>query len=108
MSNSIRKQQNSQTKVLTTIFLFVLSFFIVLLYVAYLHGDGSSASTVHEFGSMMRGFDETSPFKNGFRLGGILAILASWDRNKSFLWAILHSIFGWLYVIYFIMTRNSK
>ncbi|WP_202912304.1 hypothetical protein [Sphingobacterium olei] len=34
-------------------------------------------------------------------------VVTSWDRNKSILWAILHGIFGWFYVIYFAFTRES-
>ena len=41
----------------------------------------------------------------GIGLGSILAIVLSWSRNKSVLWAILHAILGWLYVIYFVFTR---
>lgn len=43
--------------------------------------------------------------KNGIGLGSVLAVVLSWDRNKSILLAILHGIFGWLYVIYFAITR---
>ena len=38
-------------------------------------------------------------------LGSILAIVLSWSRNKSILWAILHAFCGWLYVIYFAVSR---
>lgn len=38
-------------------------------------------------------------------IGSIIAGLCSWDRNHSILWAILHIIFGWFYVLYFAMTR---
>ncbi|WP_179354084.1 hypothetical protein [Winogradskyella vidalii] len=44
--------------------------------------------------------------KNGVGLGAVIAVVASWDRNKSILWAILHGILGWLYVIYFALTRD--
>lgn len=43
--------------------------------------------------------------QSGIGLGSVLAIVTSWDRNKSILWAILHAIFGWFYVIYFALTR---
>ena len=36
----------------------------------------------------------------GVSLGGALAIAISFTLNKSILWAILHGIFGWFYVIY--------
>lgn len=41
----------------------------------------------------------------GIGLGSILAIVLSWSRNSSILWAIIHALFGWLYVIYFVFTR---
>ena len=40
-------------------------------------------------------------------LGSVIAVVASWDRNRSILWAILHGILGWLYVIYFALTDNK-
>jgi hypothetical protein len=39
-------------------------------------------------------------------LGTVLAVVFSWSRNNSVLLAILHSLFGWLYVMYYIITRN--
>lgn len=45
--------------------------------------------------------------QSGVGLGSIIAVVTSWDRNKSIMWAILHEIFGWLYVIYFAFTRDS-
>lgn len=36
----------------------------------------------------------------GVGLGTIIAVVISWSRNKSILWAIIHGILGWLYVIY--------
>jgi hypothetical protein len=44
-------------------------------------------------------------WSGGIGLGSILAIVLSWSRNSSVLWAIVHAIFGWLYVIYFVFTR---
>jgi hypothetical protein len=40
-------------------------------------------------------------------LGTIIAVVISWSRNKSILWAIIHGILGWLYVIYAILVRNK-
>ncbi|WP_202912303.1 hypothetical protein [Sphingobacterium olei] len=45
--------------------------------------------------------------QSGVGLGSIIGVVTSWDRNKSILWAILHGIFGWFYVIYFAFTRES-
>ncbi len=44
--------------------------------------------------------------KNGIGFGAVLAIVLSWDRNKSILWAMLHGLFSWLYVIYYAITRK--
>ena len=37
----------------------------------------------------------------GIGFGSALAITISWSANHSILWAILHGLFGWLYVIYY-------
>lgn len=42
---------------------------------------------------------------SGLGLGAIIAVVISWDRNKSILWAIIHGVLGWLYVIYFAIIR---
>jgi hypothetical protein len=39
-------------------------------------------------------------------LGTSIAVVASWSRNESIRWAILHGCFGWLYVIHFAITRD--
>jgi hypothetical protein len=36
----------------------------------------------------------------GVGIGTILAVLISWSINHSILWAIIHGMLGWLYVIY--------
>ncbi len=41
----------------------------------------------------------------GVGLGTIIAVVISWSRNKSILWAIIHGILGWLYVIYAILVK---
>lgn len=46
--------------------------------------------------------------REGVGFGTIIAIVASWSRNQSILWAILHGIFSWFYVIYFALTRENK
>ena len=38
--------------------------------------------------------------KYGVGFGSALAIAISYTNNHSILWAIIHGIFGWLYVIY--------
>jgi hypothetical protein len=44
----------------------------------------------------------------GICLGSIIAVAASWSRNKSILYAIIHGLLGWLYVIYFVLTKEHK
>ncbi|RIJ37853.1 hypothetical protein D1627_08995 [Pontibacter oryzae] len=46
--------------------------------------------------------------KNGVGLGAVIAVVASWSRNASILWAILHGLFSWFYVIYFALSRSSE
>jgi hypothetical protein len=43
----------------------------------------------------------TTTVKKGIGFGSALAITISWSANKSILWAILHGLFSWLYVIYY-------
>ena len=38
----------------------------------------------------------------GIGLGTLIAVLISWSLNKSVGWCILHGIFGWFYVIYYL------
>ena len=39
--------------------------------------------------------------RGGITLGTALAVTISWSVNKSILWAIIHGIFSWVYVIYY-------
>jgi hypothetical protein len=41
--------------------------------------------------------------RNGISFGSVLAIVMSWTLNKSIVWAILHGLMGWIYVIYYII-----
>jgi hypothetical protein len=45
--------------------------------------------------------------QSGIGLGSVIAVVCSWDRNRSILWAILAGILSWIYVIYFAMTRSA-
>ncbi len=47
----------------------------------------------------------TETAKAGIGFGSALAITISWSQNHSILWAILHGILSWFYVIYFALTR---
>lgn len=46
--------------------------------------------------------------RSGIGLGSALAVVVSWERNKSVLLAFLHGIFSWFYVIYFVITRKPE
>lgn len=46
--------------------------------------------------------------KNGIGLGSVIAVVISWDRNKSILLAIIHGMLSWLYVIYYFFTREDS
>lgn len=35
----------------------------------------------------------------GIGIGTVIAVVLSWSTNHSLLWAILHGICGWFYVI---------
>lgn len=39
--------------------------------------------------------------RTGISFGSALAIAISWSVNKSILWAIIHGLLSWLYVIYY-------
>ena len=42
---------------------------------------------------------------SGLSFGAALAMTISWSLHKSILWAIIHGIFSWIYVIYYAFTR---
>jgi hypothetical protein len=48
----------------------------------------------------------TKVVKAGVSFGSALAICISWSANKSILWAIIHGIFSWLYVIYYALWKT--
>jgi len=45
-------------------------------------------------------------FRDGVGLGSVIAVVCSWQRNRSVLWAVLAGILSWFYVIYFAITRR--
>jgi ABC-type Fe3+-siderophore transport system permease subunit len=49
---------------------------------------------------------QTIYVSNGLGFGAALAIVCSWQRNRSILWAILAGFISWFYVIYFAITRR--
>ncbi|MDX1830443.1 MAG: hypothetical protein R3342_12965 [Lutibacter sp.] len=51
---------------------------------------------------------KSTAIRSGIGLGSVLAVVVSWERNKSVLLAFIHGIFSWLYVIYFVLTRKPE
>lgn len=43
---------------------------------------------------------------SGISLGSAIAVVCSWQRNKSILYAVIAGFFSWFYVIYFALTRR--
>jgi hypothetical protein len=43
----------------------------------------------------------------GIGLGAAIAVVCSWQRNRSIGYAILAGILSWIYVIYFAITRKA-
>ncbi|UCF63432.1 MAG: hypothetical protein JSW33_12830 [bacterium] len=39
--------------------------------------------------------------------GAVLAIVMSWTANKAFLWALIHGVLGWIYVIYYLIFKDG-
>jgi hypothetical protein len=46
--------------------------------------------------------------QTGIGLGSAIAVVCSWQRNRSILWAILAGFLSWIYVIYFAITREPS
>lgn len=43
--------------------------------------------------------------ENGIGFGSALAMVISFTTHHSVLWAIIHGILSWLYVIYYVIMR---
>ena len=67
-------------------------FFILLSTASFANNENSSVEII----------------KTGVSFGTVLAVVISWSRNKSLLLAIIHGIFGWLYVIYYALFLPSE
>ena len=39
----------------------------------------------------------------GIGIGNIIAAVLSWTVNHSILWAIIHGILSWLYIVYYVL-----
>jgi hypothetical protein len=47
----------------------------------------------------------SSAAKAGISLGSAIAVAISWSVNKSIVWAVIHGVLSWFYVVYFALTR---
>ena len=47
----------------------------------------------------------TKAVRAGISFGSALAIAISWSTNHSILWAMLHGVLSWIYVVYYAITR---
>ena len=47
----------------------------------------------------------TGAAKAGIGLGSAIAVTISWSLHKSILWAIVHGVLSWFYVLYYAFTR---
>lgn len=45
--------------------------------------------------------------KAGIGFGTALAITLSWSANKSLLWAVVHGMLSWIYVIYYALVHHA-
>lgn len=43
--------------------------------------------------------------QRGVTFGSTLAMVVSYVANESILWAIIHGLLSWFYIIYFIIKR---
>ncbi len=42
----------------------------------------------------------------GIGFGTALAISISWSANKSLLWAVIHGLLSWIYVVYYALVYH--
>ncbi len=48
----------------------------------------------------------TEVVRGGISFGTALAIAMSWTANHSVLWAIIHGLLSWVYVIYYVLFKG--
>ena len=46
--------------------------------------------------------------QSGVGLGSVVAVVCSWERNRSIIFAIVSGLLSWLYVIYFALSRRPE
>lgn len=50
--------------------------------------------------------EDYTVIKAGIGMGTALSMVLSWSANHSIIWAILHGVCTWIYVIYFALTKT--
>jgi hypothetical protein len=50
--------------------------------------------------------DSRQVVKTGVSFGTALAIAISWSANRSILWAIIHGLLSWIYVVYYALRHG--
>ncbi len=60
--------------------------------------------------SLLAQWTQQSPTvaQTGISLGAAIAVVCSWQRNRSIFWAIVAGILSWVYVLYFALTRRPE
>lgn len=54
-------------------------------------------------------FDSTEKVVDyGIGFGSAIAIVISWSRNRSVVFAVIHGLLGWLYIIYYLITKQDR
>jgi hypothetical protein len=51
--------------------------------------------------------DSSTTSGGGIGIGVVLAVILSYLKWHSILWAIVHGFFGWFYVIYYALTYGA-
>jgi hypothetical protein len=46
--------------------------------------------------------------RTGITFGTALAMAISFNVNRSVLWAILHGVLSWIYVIYYVLVKREN
>lgn len=69
--------------------------FLLTVVICFAHNSNTTSEITHTFKT------------GGISLGSAIAVAISWDKNKSILFAILHGLLSWLYVIFFALMRNK-
>ena len=50
---------------------------------------------------------QTTVIHDGVGLGTVIAVVLSWQSNRSILWAIFHGICSWFYVVYWAVMQRQ-